>query len=142
MRKPSLSLLAATILLAITSCKTYHLSPESLRTQLQNAGSAETGAISPFGQRLTYQAVQMRSISCTDNKGMPVELVVAPNLEMRITEASGKRRNMYFDRTELRNDTLFGHPSWIMPNLTYSIPLATITKVEIQVAGKRLRYAR
>lgn len=71
-----------------------------------------------------------------------MELTVAPNLEMRITTANGKRRSMYFDRTEMRGDTLIGHPSWIMPGMVYRIPFSNITKVEVQIGGKRLRYAQ
>jgi hypothetical protein len=128
--------------LAITGCKTYYLSPESLRTQLQSAGYAETKAIGPFGNQLSYKTTQLEIIKCTNNMGAPVELVVAPNIEMRITDTSGKRRSMYFDRTELSGDTLFGHPSYILSNMTYQIPFTTITKVELQLGGKRLRYKR
>ena len=129
-------------LLALTGCKTYLLTPESLHEQLLSTAPAETQTISPFGTRLTYQAVQLNTIRCTDKNGTPMELTVAPNIEMRITQASGKRRSMYFDRTELHGDTLIGHPSWIIPTLVYRIPFSSITKVEVQNGGKRLRTAQ
>ncbi|MBK9419769.1 MAG: hypothetical protein IPN44_01800 [Flavobacteriales bacterium] len=131
----------AIAIVSLPGCKTYYLTPASLQEQLLTTAPAETRSISPFGQVLTYQAVQLNTIRCTDKKGVAIELAVAPNIEMRITQASGKRRSMYFDRTELRGDTLIGHPSWIIPTLTYEIPISSITKVEVQNGGKRLRSA-
>ena len=141
MGKKHISLSVVLVILTLTGCKTYYLTPTSLQEQLQSTAPAQTQTISPFGQVLTYQAVQLRTIRCTDKKGVPMELTVAPNIEMRITQASGKRRSMYFDRTELRGDTLIGHPSWIIPTLTYEISISSITKVEVQNGGKRLRAA-
>jgi hypothetical protein len=128
-------------IIGLMGCKTYYMTPESLQEQLRSTSPAESRTISPFGQILTYQAVKLKTIRCTDKNGMPMELFVAPNIEMRITQASGIRRNMYFDRTELRGDTLIGHPSWIVPTLTYEIPIPSITMVEVQNGGKRLRAA-
>ncbi len=71
-----------------------------------------------------------------------MELTVAPNIEMRVTTTDGKRRTMYLDRSEMRSDTPIGHPSWIMPGMVYRIPFSTITKVEVQNGGKRMRYAK
>ncbi|MEO7081024.1 MAG: hypothetical protein ABIY71_05820 [Flavobacteriales bacterium] len=142
MGKQHFTLPIALAILALAGCKSYYLTPESLQAQLQSTAPAEVQALSPHGQVPTYQAAQLQTIRCTDKKGLPMELTVAPNIEMRITQASGKRRTMYFDRTELRGDTLIGHPSYFIPTMTYEIPFSSITKVEVQNGGKRIRSAQ
>ncbi|MEO8733941.1 MAG: hypothetical protein ABI373_06395 [Flavobacteriales bacterium] len=130
------------VVLMLAGCKTYYITPASLHEQLLSTTPARTEMISPFVFHVTYQAVQLSTIQCTDKAGTKMELPVAPNIEMRVTLNTGKRRTMYFDRTELRGDTLIGHPSWIIPNMVYRIPFSAITKVEVQNGGKRLSYAR
>jgi hypothetical protein len=123
----------------LAGCKTYYITPASLHEQLLSTTPAKAEMVDPFGIHVYFQALQLRTILCTDKAGNPVELAVVPDIEMRVTLNTGKRRTMYFDRTELHGDTLIGHPSWIIPKMEYRILFSSITKVEVQNGGKRMR---
>ncbi len=130
----------AVSLFLLAGCKTYHITPESLREQLQGTEPTVVRTQGPVFEVHTYKANGIRMIHCTDKEGRPVELPNGPSIEARITMRSGKRNTMYFDRIELRNDTLLGHPSRFAPTLEVRIPFSDIVKVEVQNGGKRFGY--
>lgn len=132
--------LFAASLFLLAGCKTYHITPASLREQLKGTGATVVRTQGPVFEVYTYKANGIRVIRCTDKEGRAVELPNGPAIEARITMCSGKRKTMYFDRIELRNDTLLGHPSRFAPTLEVRIPFADIKKVEVQNGGKRFGY--
>jgi len=121
-------------------CKNYTITPDSLRQQLKNATPAEVRMNGPLGETHNYRANNIHMIHCFDKNGQPAELPNGPAIESRITLANGRRKVMYFDRIELRNDTLIGHPSRFISTMEIRIPYSQIVKIEVQNGGKRMSY--
>ncbi len=126
--------------LLFLGCTTYRMPVESLRTQLEGASISPVHVQGPMGGRYTYPANDIRTITCFDKKGRPVELRNGPSIEARLTTRDGRRRILYFDRLMLRNDTLIGSPSRFAGDLVTKIPFALIGTVEIQDGKKNFIY--
>ncbi|MBK6541303.1 MAG: hypothetical protein IPG10_08490 [Flavobacteriales bacterium] len=128
------------VLAILTGCKSYTITPESLREQLTQAPTELVTTSGPYGYHRTYEAKSIHKIRCLDKNGTQVELTNGPAIETRITLSNGKRRAMYFDNLVLRNDTLIGRPSRFIPSLKFTMPFAEITKIEVQNGGKDFQY--
>jgi len=133
--------IAFLLLIFCAACKTYTVDPESFRQQLKNAKMREVTINDPIlGGTITYSANSLRGISVIDKKGNPFYLGNSPSIEMRVTQKNGKRRIVYFDTVELRNDTLYGRGAKLL-NVAYrKIPFDSIVKIEIQDGGKNYHY--
>lgn len=124
------------------ACKTYTVDPESFRQQMKSANMKEVRVNDPMfiGGTITYYANSLKGISVVDKKGNPFYLGNSPSIEMRITQRNGKRRIVYFDTVELRNDTLYGRGSKLL-NIAYrKILFDSIVKIELQDGGKNFHY--
>ena len=128
------------LLWALIGCKTYTISPESLKQQLMRSEPTLVRTVGPFGGIHSYHANNIRLIQCLDKNGVAVELANSPSIEIRFTLASGSRKTMYFDRIQLRNDTLLGHPSRFAPGVEIRIPYTEITRIQVQDGKKDFSY--
>lgn len=131
------------ILLILTSCSTYTVTPEQLKEQFIAAGEGvDTVKVNnPLFRfsNITYTANRIKKITVLDKQGLINYLDNSPSLEMRITQKNGKRQIMYFDTTELRNDTLYGSNSRFL-GTQRKVPFESIAKIEIQDGGKNYYY--
>ncbi len=130
-------------LLILTSCSTYTITPEQLKEQFIAAGEGmDTVKVNnPLFRfsNITYTANRIKKITVLDKQGLINYLDNSPSLEMRITQKNGKRQIMYFDTTELRNDTLYGSNSRFLKTQR-KVPFDSIAKIEIQDGGKNYYY--
>src|SRR5689334_10453492 len=138
-------LFPAAILIAMgcCSCKTYYLSPGSLKEQFEGIDSSKLVDVEthgPLGEVYRYQANPIKVIRCVDSQGRPVNITNGPAIEMRITHQN-KKTIFYFDRVMVNDSTVTGVRSRFIGSLTATIPLKDISKIEVQNGGKNLRYA-
>lgn len=91
--------------------------------------------------RIRYEANQIKKITAVDKNTQRVMLDNSPALEVRITLDNGKRHIFYFDTLFIEQGFLIGEKSRLM-HLRGKVPIAGITKVEIQNGGKRYKYDR
>ncbi len=138
-----ISIVLAILISAIfSSCKTYHIPVESFKKQLSDIDSTQLRMVrtrGPAGGITEYPANPIDQIKCVDKGGNEIELQNSPSIETRITTSDGKRIILYFDRIYVQNDTLIGYRSLFI-GLPKRIPLAEITKVEVQDGRKNFHY--
>jgi hypothetical protein len=128
----------------LTSCKIYYISPQSFKDQFAKIDSfalKPVTVIGPYGVRSEYLANPVEKIMCTDEKGKPSELTNGPSIEVRFTYGyKSKRTVFYFDQICVHQNAVVGTQSRFMSFLTKSIPMDSITKVEVQNGHKDFRY--
>ena len=135
-------LITIVMLSFLSSCITYYIPVDSLKTQFSDIDSTQLILVStqgPAGDIVKYLANPIVQIKCIDKSGNQVEILNSPSVETRITTNDGKRTVFYFDRVFLQNDTLKGFQSRFL-GFPKSIPVKTITKVEVQNGHKNFRY--
>lgn len=136
-------LIISGLVLTLISCKTYTISPDSLKSQLTRADNneKEVKVNNPllFGE-LKYLANDIETLDVIDKKGNQLSIPNSPRLEMRITHKNGEKYVVYFDTAILENDTLKASRSRFMPNLRRSILFDSIVKIEIQDGRKNFNY--
>lgn len=135
-------LLSFFVSLLVVSCKTYTISKESLKKQLEETvGQKEVEINNPlyFGN-LTYQANNLEVIEVMDKKGAIHHLTNKPSLEIRITTHEKKKYTMYLDTLIFEKDTIKGSRSRFSPNISYAIPYESIQNILIQDGGKKFAY--
>lgn len=117
------------------------MTADGLRMQLLNTRQDTVHITGPLFEKHTYAANGIDMVQCVDKEGRSVRIPNSPSLEARITRVSGKRSTVYFDRIELRGDTLVGHNSRFISSMTVRIPFNEIRKVVLQDGGKRFTFA-
>ncbi|KAA5535312.1 hypothetical protein [Paenimyroides baculatum] len=131
------------ILTLFVSCKTYELTPLSLKTQLENSSVEERGVklnnASIFFNS-TYMAVSLDSLEVFDKKGTVFYLQNSPSIEMRLINNEGEKFTMYFDTVVIINDTLTGSRSRFISGIKHKVPFSTISKVFVQDGQKDFKY--
>ncbi|HMV09156.1 MAG TPA: hypothetical protein PK325_14230 [Cyclobacteriaceae bacterium] len=131
-------------LFGIFSCTTYYIPVESLKTQFAGIDSAKLKLVTvkgPAGDKVQYFANPLSVVKCIDKAGNPFELVNSPSLEIRFTYGlNNKRVIYYFDRIYLTDSCVVGVRSRIIPALRKTIPLNSISKIEIQDGHKNFHY--
>lgn len=128
------------------SCTNYYLSVSSLKEQFTNIDSSKmkmvdvyhTNAILP---NITYLANPIKLIYCKDKNGNPAILINSPSIETRFTYGKDNKQVVfYFDRISIYNGVVYGIESRLLPSIKTSIPLDSISKIEIQDGGKAYKY--
>lgn len=127
--------------LVMTSCTTYTIAPEMFKQQFMDAGTKEVSINNPLFplSNITYSANNIKRLTVVDKQGLITYLENSPSIEIRVTQKNGKRRIMYFDTVELRNDTLYGSASRFI-GINRKIPFDSIVKIEVQDGGKNYHY--
>jgi hypothetical protein len=140
------TVLFALLVSLFSSCTTYYISPDSFRQQFAGIDSSKLKKVELRGGGLlsmdTYLANPIVKIKCVDKKGNPAELRNGPNIEIRFTYAEGdksKRTIFFFDRVFVTDSSVIGVRMRTLGKLR-SIPLKSITKIEVQNGGKNYYY--
>ena len=139
-----LTALTSTFLL-LTSCTTYYISLDSFKQQFAGIDSTKLKDVTVQGpglfSRYYYKANPITTIKCVDKKNNPAQLTNSPSIEMRVTYGhKNKRTVFYFDRVYVSQHSLVGVQSRFMDFIRKSIPLDSITKIEVQDGHKKFSY--
>ena len=131
-------------LFLITSCKTYLIPVESFKKQFAGIDSTKlkpVRVVGPIGEKYNYLANPLTTIECVDKKGNPFELINSPSVEIRFTYGENNKRTIYyFDRIYLNDSCVVGVQSRFISSIRKTIPLKSITKIEIQDGRKNFHY--
>ena len=130
----------------VTSCTTYYIPVNSFREQFAGIDSTklvEVTVIGPYNGRYRYLANPITIIQCVDKKGNPHKLTNSPSLETRFTYGyKNKKTVFYFDRIYVDSKSVIGIQSRFIESIGKTIPLDSITKIEIQDGQKNFKYVR
>ncbi|MDR1714898.1 MAG: hypothetical protein LBS20_03555 [Prevotella sp.] len=135
----------------INGCTTYYISTDSLKQQFATIDSTKMKEVAVSGPAMAgagilykgykYKANPIVTIQCTDKNGNPKELINSPSIETRITYGhKNKKTIFYFDRIYVDSKYVYGVGSRFIESIRSSIPLDSITKIEIQDGHKKFRY--
>lgn len=134
------------VFLGTLSCTTYQIPVESLKTQFAGIDSTKLKLVTvkgPAGDKLQYLANPLNTIKCVDKGGKTFELVNSPSIEIRFTYGPNNKRVIYyFDRIYLTDSCVVGVRSRFIPSLRKTIPLNSISKIEIQDGHKNFHYVK
>jgi len=143
MKKTLLLLIAIVV---ITSCTTYHIPVNSFREQFAGIDSTkliEVTVEGPVYKKYHYLANPITTIQCVDKKGNPHQIINSPSLETRFTYGNKNKKTIfYFDRIYVDENSVRGVESRFMDFIRKSIPLDSITKIEIQDGHKKFKYVK
>jgi hypothetical protein len=132
------------IIFVVTSCTTYYIPVHSFREQFAGMDSTQLIDVTvegPYYERYDYLANPITAIQCVDKKGNPYQLTNKPSLEIRFTYGhKNKRKIFYFDRIFVNVHSVIGVESRFIESIRSTIPLDSITKIEIQDGRKKFRY--
>jgi hypothetical protein len=128
----------------VSSCTTYYIPVSSLKEQFAGIDSTKLVEVmveGPVYEKYHYLANPITAIHCVDKKGNPHQLVSKPSLETRFTYGyKNKRKIFYFDRIFVNAHSVLGVESRFIESIRTSIPLDSITKIEIQDGHKKFKY--
>ena len=144
MTKYILLIALAFVFIFLTSCTSYYITLDSFKQQFSEIDSTKLKSVvvqGPLYEIYHYNANPITRIKCTDNLNNAVELKNSPSIEIRITYGhTNKRSVFYFDRVCVSKNKVFGVKSRFMDFITQSIPLDSITKIEVQDGHKKFSY--
>lgn len=127
-------------LILMASCKTYLIPVESFKMQFAGLDSSkfkQLNVTGPIGESYNYLANPLKTIKCFDKKGNPYELINSPSIEIRFTYGERNKRTVfYFDRIYVNDSSVIGVQSRFISSIRKTIPLRSITKIEIQDGKK------
>lgn len=144
MKKQIIKIIVIGVLLLIYSCKTYTVSTESFRDQMEKANSGNLKDVK-INNPLTYGNIRYASnnidqLLVLDKEGNKMYLNMSPSIEMRVTHCNGRKYIFYFDTVILENNTLKGGRSRFIQGLKREISMDSIVKIEVQDGGKKFTY--
>lgn len=129
--------------LILSSCTTYYIPLDSFKQQFTKIDSTKLVNLSiqgPLNEQYNYLANPIPEIECFDKNGRLFILKNSPSIEIRFTYGYRNRRTVfYFDRISVNRHTVTGVESRFMDFIRKSIPLDSITKIEIQDGRKGFR---
>jgi hypothetical protein len=132
------------IAIALSGCTTYYIPVGSLKEQFAGIDSTKLKAVTvagPMYGKYHYLANPVTTIRCVDKNGNPHQMLNSPSIETRFTYGQkNKRKIFYFDRIYVGNNYVYGVESRFIESIRSSIPLDSITKIEIQNGHKKFRY--
>lgn len=133
-------LLLLFVLITLTSCSTYYMTPIGLKEQLQSVDS--TNIYETYDFRLGLAGVALNggknfyngldSIKCIDKRGDEILLPVNTQTGIRLTDETGKRVILYFDSLFLKDNLLYGSKSHFITLPVAPLNIDKLTKIEIQ----------
>jgi hypothetical protein len=137
--------LVALLFLIVSSCQTYFIPIESFKKQFEGIDSTKLKEVTVQGTGFfgnsTYLANPIKVINCVDKNNRAKQLTNSPSIEMRITYGfKNKRTVFYFDRVFISQQLVVGVQSRFIDVIRKTVPLDSITKIEIQDGHKNLTY--
>ncbi len=139
------AILPILILLFLSSCATYTMTPGQLITQLKRASPDTVRVRSAYGTPILtnvdrdYKINGIGEIVCKDKDGREIIIQNNPNVECRITDKKKKRHIFYFDTINIEDSLITGYNSRIL-HTKKSVKITDIQKVEIQDAKNAYHY--
>jgi len=128
-------------ILFLCSCTTYYIPLESFKQQFTGIDSTKMVNLSvqgPLNEQYNYKANTISIIECKDKNGNPFSLKNTPSIEIRFTYGHrNKRKVFYFDRISVNRHSVTGVESRFMDFIRKTIPLDSITKIEVQDGRKQ-----
>jgi hypothetical protein len=128
----------------VVSCTTYYIPVNSFKEQFAGIDSTQLVEVTiegPLYEEYHYLANPITAIRCVDKKGNPHQLTNRPSLETRFTYGhKNKRKIFYFDRIYVNSHSVTGVESRFIESVLSTIPLDSITKIEIQDGHKKFKY--
>jgi hypothetical protein len=131
-------IIAITLFVA-TSCKTYYMAPASLKEQLQQINPDKIYDAYDFRAGLIGVALKGKnfyngidSIKVTDKNGKETYRRVTNKTGIRLTDAKGRRLQLYFDSVFLRDSLVYGSKSHFITLPVTPMNIDSLTKIEIQ----------
>ena len=125
---------------SLSSCANYYIPLESFKEQFVKIDSTKLENLSirgPLNEHYNYLANQISVIECFDKNGKPFRLRNSPSIEIRFTYGYKNRRTVfYFDRISVNRNSVSGVESRFMDFIKKTIPLDSITKIEVQDGRK------
>ncbi|MBS1508155.1 MAG: hypothetical protein JSS79_16060 [Bacteroidetes bacterium] len=148
------------LLLAAAGCKTYYMTPGSLKEQLQSIDPAKAREVydvlrlpvpvPPVPGTNTSAQVSvplvtgthmyngLTEVTCQDNTGATWKVSINYLSQARITEKSGRHKIVYFDTMFLRDSLLYASKShMIHAAINPPFNINKVTKVELQFRNSR-----
>jgi hypothetical protein len=139
-------ILQAGIILLLHSCSSYTIPIDTFKQQFAGIDSTKLVPVKvrgPMGESYEYLANPLTNIICFDKKGLKHELVNKPSIEIRLTHgAKNKKTIFYFDRVLISDSAVVGAQSRFVSSLMKSIPLNSISKIEVQDGKKDFKYVK
>jgi len=130
-------------ILFLSSCTTYYIPLESFKQQFAGIDSTKLVNLSvqgPLNEQYNYQANPISTIECKDKNGKSFSLKNSPSIEVRFTYGyRNKRTVFYFDRISVNRNSVTGVESRFMDFIRKTIPLDSITKIEVQDGRKQFK---
>jgi hypothetical protein len=140
MTKLPLTLIIAALF--ATACKTYTIPVDTFKKEYRNIDSSQMRIVTPTYGGKPYYINTWGSIHCFDKEHNEHILHNGPSIEVRFTYGpSNKRKVFYFDTIFLTDSTVSGLQSRFITSMRSSIPLASITRIEVQDGHKKWKYA-
>lgn len=128
------------ITVAATSCKTYYMTPNSLKQQLQDIDPNKISDAYDFrlgligvvfkGGKNFYNGID--SIKVSDKNGKKLEIPVSTNTSVRLTDKKDRRVSLYFDSMFIRDSLVYGSRSHYITLPITPMNVDNLTKIEIQ----------
>lgn len=144
MNKKLISIFCITGLLFMNSCTTYLIPLDSFKHQLAGIDSTDLKQVTlqdPYGIQYFYLANPIEKIQCLDKKGNPSVLPNGPSIEIRFTHGEKNRKTVfYFDRIFVSDSSVVGVQSRFISAIRKTIPLESITRIEVQDGKKKFKY--
>ena len=133
-------LLTALLILLLTSCSTYYMTPTSLKEQLQKVDPNKIEDSYDFRLGLVGVALKggknfyngIESIKCTDKNGEEKLVKIKTNTGIRLTDNTGKRQTLYFDSVFLRDSLIYGSKSHFITLPVTPMNIDKLKKIEVQ----------
>ena len=128
------------LVLGLSSCKTYYMTPTSLKDQLENIDPNKIKDAYDFRLGLVGVALKggknfyngIDKIGVTDKSGNPTKINVTPRTAIRLTNANGKRLQLYFDSIFLRDSLVYGSKSHFITLPVTPMNIDKLVKIEVQ----------
>ncbi len=128
----------------LNSCSTYTIPVQSFKEQFEGMDTSKLIDVvvqGPMYERYHYKANTISTIQCRDKDDIPSEMQNSPSIEARFTYGyKHKRVVFYFDKLYISNGYLVGCRSRFISSMTKTIPLDSITKIEVQDGKKKFTY--
>jgi len=124
----------------LTSCKTYYMTPTSLKDQLENIDPNKIKDAYDFRLGLVGVALKggknfyngIDKLEVTDKTGTKTEIRVTSKTAIRLTNSAGKRLQLYFDSVFLRDSLVYGSKSHFITLPVTPMNINSLVKIEIQ----------
>ena len=145
MNKKAITQFFILVIFFSTSCTTYLIPIDSFKQQFNNIESTnlrEVLVYGPIGDFYNYLANPIDTIRCEDKNGNVYGLKNSPSIEIRFTHGvKNKKTVFYFDRIFVNDDSVIGVQSRFVSAIRKTIPLDSITKIEVQDGRKKFQYS-